>query len=256
MEIVRTAESVTDCDVHDMLSSGLYTRDWRLVGRGGDSNATVQTDFLFMVYIETDETSGMSTATERPIVVSGADTFSIEIIPAHPQVLGRFFEYVARTTLAGVAGEKLVSICQRGLKSPCFDIPDCYIAVPTSKATVPKFCSVNITGDTMMLFIPTTVVYSIIDALGEIGIVVLPSWHDCCFANSSRLGISRELVSCDLTRKTWDRGVSCAEISRLIPSIAVTTATLTVIPRIDPDSRAKWSHTSRRILTFIVHAIK
>lgn len=245
----QSAQSMDD-DVRDMISANLYTRDWTMVG-SMDAEGKV-TGFLSVAYVE----SCLSDAPrKRRMRLSLNEHANIETIPFAKAALQDYYDYMVESYEHDPCKAELINLCVPGAKSFCFDILDCYVVVPKSKQLSSEFCSIEVDGMSLVLLMPARAVDSIIDAVTQSGVRILPSEHDSRHVVSSRLRASPKILTSDLMLKEWNRSLLRSEVSGLLPAIAVATATFTVTPVLTKQ-KSRWAKPLGRYLEFIIHSVK
>lgn len=259
-----TTTSAYDATVEDLLQQNLYTAGWEIRGNlnncsGTDTHSTcvqkgtcLDTYFSF-TYVQAAEQKHKN---YRKVEVSpGGSEESVEVIPSHGSLFGRYWDYFSERVFEGCKGESLVSICRGEVKSPSFDVLGCVIAL-THKKPPNNYAWVKEGGSYWVILIPNSVVSNIMDSLNCIDIIPLPSAHDTQSYNSSRVLVKCRPVLCEMRPGDWTKGSTRKSISRFTECDAVATATLTVSILLTPYAKARGKHTSKKYMSFVVHNVK
>lgn len=257
-------ESAYDDEVKDLLQQQLYTQDWEIRGSlEGCAQAGVHAHCtengvcgnIYFKFVYT-ELPNNDAAEDRIIqITSAGGNESIEIIPSDSSLFGKYWKYFEQRVFDGIKGECLVSVCRPGVKSPSFDVLNCVVA-RTGSSPPQNHAHVQQDRCYWVLFIPNSVVSSLVDSLNELGVMPVPSAHDAQSYNSSRVCVTQNTVLSEIEPGEWTTGPTYRSISRFISCDAVATATFTVSILLTPYARARGSHTSKKYMILKVHNVK
>jgi len=265
--------SIYDDDVNDMISGNLFTRDWKIVGTdppaspeadNGGSDASHDTSHLVMFFEESPMIgpgefqpiyNSKPSRIASPIVLDSSEPETVEILPISSNSLGMYYNYFA-SCVAQNRYDQLINVCRKRRKSPCFDIENCYLAVPHPDTNLDNFTTAEIDGLTCVPLIPSSIVLNMMDSLAALDIRVVPAIHDVLAYNGCRVRMSASYTDCAIDPSSWKGNTYTALFSRILRCKAVTTATLTVSMVLGMTYSRKSHYNNRKTLTIVVHAIK
>lgn len=258
---IDTSLSIQDNDFNDMIDSGLYSREWRLVGTNPPSESEDVPEHLVMFYEEVLEMSPSeydSTTSSRltPIVLNPSIPESVEILPVSTVTLGEYYNYFT-SCVATSKNDQLVSICTHTKKSPCFDIQNCYLLSLKGKVSTTNFTQVYVGNELCVPLISSRIIENMIESLACHGISILPDAHDANAYNGSRLQMSSLYTDCEIDR--WEKNMfntTYRDFNRILRCKAVATATFTVSVVLSTVHSRKSKYSYRKRLTVVIHAIK
>ena len=254
-------DSICDEDIVDLLSGDLYTREWKLVGTEPPSDDGDYAEHLCLQFVQAAEYADerdLSGIRLRPFVLTpiSSESEAVEVLPVTRSTLGKYFDYFAGCVTTDTKHELLINVCRRQFKAPVFDISGCKLVVPKSNVLPSNFIGIDLSGVSCVPLIPASIVCNITDSLATIGFFVAPSYHDAYAYGCSRIRMSKIYTECEFDRACWKGNTYTRDFSRIIKCRAVATATFTVSAVLSPYVGSRSVYASKKILTFVIHAIK
>jgi hypothetical protein len=255
--------SAYDDDIRDMIGGGLFTRNWKIIGTvppGEEDGSEDGTSHLAMMFVEnmTPEIADSHFSydnTISPIVLHPSIVELVELLPVSRSSLEQYYNYFKHNVI-GNRDDSLVNICRPGKKSPCFDIRNCYLAVPKSTSNLDDFVVADVGGIECVPLIPSSIIHNMIESLSDVGITIVPTMHDAQAYNGCRVKMSRMYTDCMIDESSWRGSTYTSLFTRILRCKAVTTATLTVSMVLSTVYGRNSPYHNRKALTIVVHAIK
>lgn len=255
--------SVDTCDMDErsMIDSGLYTREWNIVGTSSptDDIGGVPTYFSMSFQMKTyncTDSDSQDTDEHTTITLNVTAAESIEIMPAAKETLGPYYKYFINHVM-NKKSDSLVNVCRKSSKSPCFDIENCCLIVPGSGVRMNGFSTALVSGVKCVPLVPCSAVQAIQDALATLGMSVEPTLHDALAFNGHRVRMSGQYVTTDIGPDEWKRDQRYArDFNHILRCDAVATATFTVSVVISAvHGKHSWC-ANRKSFKLVVHSIK
>lgn len=252
------AFSVITCDDEtvDIVKGKIHSTNWITQGSKVPSQDDEDLDYFRMVHINK---IFYMTNVERSyyIVMTDPKEAIFEISPVCIETLNIYYKYFKACGAMGARNDMLLNLCDHEIKSPVFDIPKCNIVRFSDMAPKKGVSCISIDGVLYGIFIPAEVTSAIIKQLGTQNVHVDIPRQDMITYESIRVCPSPFIVVFSMSDPNiWARGYKLLDVNENLMYDAVTTASFTVSVLLKPSHKNPGRHTSKYILSYIIHNIK
>lgn len=258
----ETASAIDD-DVRDMQEADLFVREWEIVGTtppNKQSDPDIQhIAFYFQEKNESGDESDCSTPVQNmvylPVTFNPSQPYQLELLPVLEKSLGRYYEYFKTFVSRDPKRDMLINLCKRGLKSPCFDVPHCYLADVTSYATKETPNVLKVDNRLCVPVMSNQLIESVIEDFSQLDIQVTLVNHDVFKYSTDRIRLSPTLTQSDIPVEDW-RYNAPAHVTRITKCGAVATATFTVSMLLTTVYGPRSRYHYKKNLEIVIHAFK
>lgn len=262
---VPESVSIPDENIEDLVTGGLYLREWVIIGTSPPSPNSDTVEHLLLNYRQAFEDTNENETrriTPRPMILDHETSFQVEEIPVLKETLAQYTEYFSRCVIKSKS-DVLLNVCMMRKrvpwKSPCVDIPGCLIVKPGRNIAdiSDDYCKVKVGNQDCIIMMPQSIIDDIMESVALDGKYILSVPHDAWPYNSSRLKMSQLYTDFTLEDSDWDYTSSyIKDLKRYVSCRAVCTATLTVTFVLGVCWGKYSYYRARKSLGIVVHAIK
>lgn len=248
-------EFVNDDDFNDIITGDIHKRNWRLVGSTSPIDVESRGAKHFtMSYIGREpevepEVEVDASIFTNPMISNGIE--SIEIMPVAESLLEQYYTYFSEH-VALDKKDQLINICRQSIKSPCFDIRNCYIVEPKEHVSLDNYAKIVLDKKTYVLLIPSSIICNMKKSLDYLEINIEPDSSDDLAYSGSRLQISGICTFPNIKSLSWKDARHLNDFNKILNCKAVATATFTVSMIL----RQFQGYVRTKTLVVVVHAIK